>query len=62
VVVLCNAIWQWKRHLMDHVENITTAYAALVVGDVGPLVRLMDSDIEWRGVPHRHYLRNHVPS
>jgi hypothetical protein len=47
---------------MDHVENITTAYAALVVGDVGPLVRLMDSDIEWRGVPHRHYLRNHVPS
>jgi hypothetical protein len=47
---------------MDQFENIATAYAALVVGDVGPLVRLMDSSMEWRGVPHRHFLRNHYPS
>jgi len=47
---------------MKHVENIAAAYAALVAGDVGPLVGLMDSDMEWRGVPHRHFLRNRYPS
>jgi hypothetical protein len=47
---------------MEHVENIASAYAALVVGDVGPLVSLMDSSMEWRGIPRRHFLRNHYPS
>ena len=47
---------------MEHVENIATAYAALVAGDVGPFVGLMDSDLEWRGVPHRRFFRNYHPS
>ena len=47
---------------MDHVENIVDAYSELVAGDVGPLVRLMDSDMEWRGVAHRRFLRNHYPA
>ena len=47
---------------MDHVKHIAAAYSELVAGNVDPLVGLMDSSIEWRGVPHRHFLRNHYPS
>ena len=47
---------------MEDVEIIATAYAALVSGDVGPLVSLMDAGLEWRGVPHRRLFRNHYPS
>jgi hypothetical protein len=47
---------------MDQVETVANAYGALVGGNVDPLVSLMDSRMEWRGVPHRHFLRNHYPS
>ena len=47
---------------MDHVETIANAYDALVEGNVDPLVSLIDSTMEWRGVPHRRYLRNRYPS
>ena len=47
---------------MDHVETIANAYGALAEGNLDPLVSLIDSGMEWRGVPHRHFLRNHYPS
>ena len=47
---------------MDHVESIANAYGALVGGNVDPLVSLIDSEMDWRGVPHRRFLSNRYPS
>jgi ketosteroid isomerase-like protein len=47
---------------MSDAERVFAAYEALTTGDSGPLVALMDPQMEWRGVPHRHFLRKHYPS
>lgn len=52
---------RWYRRGVS-VDAIRAAYEALGAGDVEPLVALMDSELDWRGVGHGWRFWRPVPS